>query len=122
VRGRKKPEKVLSSSRIAPANQIIQEVDVTPIDLASEMAAARERREKKTAQLLREARAQAIRAAVRPGSSRAVVEEKALSFYPRLSPELIEEAVSMVCPDPPAPREAAVPAAATPPPMPEPAA
>lgn len=70
------------------------------IDLAREMAAARARREEKTARLLREARAHAIRASVRPGSSRAEVEERARSFYPRLSEELIEEAVSMVCSDP----------------------
>jgi hypothetical protein len=76
------------------------EAAVDPADLAREMEAARERREKKTAQLLRESRAQAIRAAVRPGSSRAVVEEKAHSFYPRLSPELLEEAIAMVCREP----------------------
>jgi hypothetical protein len=76
------------------------EAAVNPADLAREMEAARERREKKTAQLLRESRAQAIRAAVRPGSSRAVVEEKAHSFYPRLSPELLEEAIAMVCREP----------------------
>lgn len=73
------------------------------VELAREMEAARERREKKTAQLLLEARAQAIRAAVRPGSSRAVVEEKAHSFYPRLSPELLEEAIALVCGEPPRP-------------------
>lgn len=73
---------------------------MTPADLALEMAAARQRREAKTTRLLREARASAIRAAVRPGSSRAEVEEKARSFYPRLSPELLEEAVSLVCPEP----------------------
>jgi hypothetical protein len=69
---------------------------VFPIDLASEMAAARLRRDEKTARLLREARARAIRAAVRPGSSRAEIEECARSFYPRLSPELLEEAISLV--------------------------
>ena len=68
------------------------------IDLASEMAAARARRAEQTARQLREARAQALRAAVRPGSTRAEVEERARSFYPRLSPELLEEAISMVCP------------------------
>ena len=67
------------------------------IDLASEMAAARKRRDEKTARLLREARARAIQASVRPGSSRAEIEECARSFYPRLSPELLEEAVSLVC-------------------------
>ena len=71
------------------------------VDLAHEMAAARKRREEKTAMQLREARAQAIRAAVRPGSPRAEVEARARSFYPRLSAELLEEAISMVCPDPP---------------------
>jgi hypothetical protein len=80
---------------------LFREVAVTAADLAMEMAAARKRREEKTTRLLREARASAIRAAVRPGSSRADVEEKARSFYPRLSPELLEEAVSLVCPDPP---------------------
>lgn len=76
------------------------EAALNPVDLAREMQAARERREKKTAQLLRESRAQAIRAAVRPGSSRAVIEEKAHSFYPRLSPELLEEAIALVCQEP----------------------
>ena len=70
------------------------------LDLAQEMAAARQRREEKTARLLREARAQAIRAAVRPGSSRAEIEEKARSFYPRLSEELLEEAITLACPEP----------------------
>jgi hypothetical protein len=69
---------------------------VHPIDLASEMAAARQRREEKTARLLRESRASAIRAAARPGSTRAEVEELARSFYPRLSAELLEEAISLV--------------------------
>jgi hypothetical protein len=81
---------------------LFREVAVTAADLAQEMAAARQRREEKTTRLLREARASAIRAAVRPGSSRAEVEEKARSFYPRLSAELLEEAVSLVCPEPPA--------------------
>lgn len=67
------------------------------VELAREMEAARKRREDKTARLLREARAQALRAAVRPGSSREEIEERARSFYPRLSPELLEEAVSLVC-------------------------
>lgn len=74
------------------------------VDLASEMAAARERRAKQTAGLLRDARVQAIRGAVRPGSTRAEVEERARSFYPRLSEELLQEAVTIVCgPPPPAP-------------------
>ncbi|MDQ3389042.1 MAG: hypothetical protein M3483_06000 [Gemmatimonadota bacterium] len=68
-----------------------------PIDLAAEMAAARKRREEQTARLLREARVQMIRAAVRPGSTREEIEERARSCYPRLSPELLEEAVSIVC-------------------------
>lgn len=68
-----------------------------PIDLASEMAAARQRRDEKTARLIRDSRVRAIQASVRPGSSRAEVEERARSFYPRLSPDLLEEAVSMVC-------------------------
>ena len=68
-----------------------------PIDLASEMAAARQRREEKTARLLRESRARAIRASVRPGSSRAEVEEGARSLYPRLRADLLEEAISLVC-------------------------
>lgn len=67
------------------------------IDLASEMAAARKRRDEKTARLLRESRVRAIQSAVRPGSSRADVEECARSFYPRLRPELLEEAINLVC-------------------------
>ncbi len=66
------------------------------IDLASEMAAARLRREEKTARLLREARVRAIRASIRPGSTREEIEECARSFYPRLSPELLEEATDLV--------------------------
>lgn len=66
------------------------------IDLASEMAAARLRREEKTARLLREARVRAIRASIRPGSTREEIEECARSFYPRLSPELLEEATELV--------------------------
>jgi hypothetical protein len=67
------------------------------IDLASEMAAARKRRDEKTARLLRESRVRAIQASVRPGSSRTEVEECARSFYPRLRPELLEEAINLVC-------------------------
>lgn len=70
---------------------------MSTIDLASEMAAARQRREEKTARLLRESRVQAIRASVRPGSSRTEIEEHAKSFYPRLDPALLEEAISLVC-------------------------
>ncbi len=66
------------------------------VDLAAEMAAARARRAKQTAGLLRDARVQAIRGAVRPGSTRAEVEERARSFYPRLSEELLQEAVFIV--------------------------
>jgi hypothetical protein len=73
------------------------EVVLVQIDLASEMAAARKRRDEKTARLLRESRVRAIQASVRPGSSRADVEECARSFYPRLRPELLEEAIDLVC-------------------------
>jgi hypothetical protein len=73
------------------------EAAVEGIDLAGEMAAARKRRDEKTAGLLREARARAIRASVRPGSSREEVEECARSFYPKLNPELLAEAVEIVC-------------------------
>jgi hypothetical protein len=73
------------------------------VDLAMEMAAARARRAKQTAGLLREARVQAIRGAVRPGSTRTEVEERARSFYPRLSEELLQEAVSIVSGEPPPP-------------------
>ena len=66
-------------------------------DLAREMAAARQRRAERTAQQLRDARAQAIRSAVRPGSSRTEIEERARSFYPGLSAALIDEAVDLVC-------------------------
>ena len=82
-----------------------REVGVFSIDLASEMAAARVRRDEKTARLLREARVRAIRASVRPGSTREEIEECARSFYPRLNPELLEEAISLVCA--PAPGSAA---------------
>jgi hypothetical protein len=75
----------------------LQEVALAPIDLASEMAAAHLRREEKTAKLLRDSRVRAIRASVRPGSSREEIEECARSFYPRLRPDLLEEAVSIVC-------------------------
>lgn len=67
------------------------------IDLASEMAAARQRRAEQTAKLLRDARVQAIRGASRPGSTREEIEERARSFYPRLSPELLQEAIDLVC-------------------------
>ena len=80
------------------------------IDLASEMAPARVRRDEKTARLLREARVRAIRASVRPGSTREEIEECARSFYPRLNPELLDEAITLVCA--PAPGSAAANAAA----------
>jgi len=72
------------------------------IDLPSELAAARKRLAERTATALRDSRVNAIRSAVRPGSSRLEVEEVAHRFYPRLRPELIEEAISIVCGDAPA--------------------
>lgn len=68
-----------------------------PAELALEMAAARQRHAEKTASQLRAARVYAIRSGTRPGSTREEVEERARSFYPRLSPELLTEAVSLVC-------------------------
>ena len=73
---------------------------MSQVDLASEMAAARKRREEQTAKLLRDARVQAIRGASRPGSTRVEIEERARSFYPRLSEELLMEAIDLVCEDP----------------------
>jgi hypothetical protein len=70
---------------------------VTPAELALEMAAARRRREEKTILQLREARARAIRAGMRPGSTREEIEERARSFYPRLSAADLQEAVELVC-------------------------
>ena len=61
------------------------------------MAEGRQAREEKNASLLRESRVQAIRASIRPGSSRAEIEEHARSFYPRLDPALLEEAIDLVC-------------------------
>ena len=72
---------------------------MSTVDLAAEMAAARKRREEQTAKLLRDARVQAIRGASRPGSTRAEIEERARSFYPRLSEELLTEAIDLVCDD-----------------------
>lgn len=72
---------------------------MSTVDLAAEMAAARKRREEQTAKLLRDARVQAIRGASRPGSTRAEIEERARSFYPRLSEELLVEAIDLVCDD-----------------------
>lgn len=79
------------------------EVAVNPADFAHEMAAARQRREERTARQLREARAHAIRSGMRPGSTREAIEERARSFYPRLSTELLEEAVALVCGPPEVP-------------------
>lgn len=70
---------------------------MSPEDLALEMAAARKRREEKTARQLMEARVYAIRTGTRPGSSRAEVEERARSLYPRLNEDLLNVAVSTVC-------------------------
>jgi hypothetical protein len=84
---------------------------VSPVDLAAEMAAARKRREEQTAKLLRDARVQAIRGASRPGSTRTEIEERARSFYPRLSEELLVEAIDLVCDDQRTPSVSAAPAA-----------
>jgi hypothetical protein len=67
------------------------------IDLPSELAAARKRLAERTATQLRDSRVNAIRSAVRPGSPRLEVEEVAHRFYPRLRPELVEEAINIVC-------------------------
>lgn len=79
------------------------------IDLASEMAAARERRAQQTERALRESRALAVRVAVRPGSSKIEIEGMARSFYPRLDAERIREVtelvVSMRAEEEPAPAE-----------------
>ena len=72
---------------------------MSTVDLAAEMAAARKRREEQTAKLLRDARVQAIRGASRPGSTRVEIEERARSFYPRLSEDLLMEAIDLVCDD-----------------------
>ena len=61
------------------------------------MAAARLRRAERTASQLRDARVHAIRSGMRPGSTREEVEERARSFYPRLRPDLLEEAISLIC-------------------------
>lgn len=70
---------------------------MSTVDLAYEMAAARERLAERTRCALRDSRVLAIRAVVRPGATRADVGEIARSFYPRLSPDLIEEATRIVC-------------------------
>jgi hypothetical protein len=40
-----------------------------------------------------------MRGASRPGSTRVEIEERARSFYPRLSEELLMEAIDLVCDD-----------------------
>jgi hypothetical protein len=86
---------VLSSEYLVPST-ILKVNTVTSAELAQEMAAARQRREEKTARQIREARAHAIRAAMPPGSTREDIELRARHFYPRLSDELLDEAVSLV--------------------------
>ena len=61
------------------SRSFLPEVLLVQIDLASEMAAARQRRDERTARLLRESRVRAIQASVRPGSSREEIEERARS-------------------------------------------
>jgi hypothetical protein len=80
------------------------------IDLPSELAAARKRLAERTATALRDSRVNAIRSAVRPGSPRLEVEEVAHRFYPRLRPELVEEAINIVCGHEAAPAPAPAPA------------
>lgn len=70
------------------------------IDLAAEMAAARQRRAAQTAQALREARVVAVRAAARPGATREDIAELARSFYPRLTDEQREELTCAVWDNP----------------------
>ena len=70
------------------------------IDLAAEMAAARQRRAAQTAQALRDARVMAVRAAARPGATREDVADLARSFYPRLSDEQREELTCQVWDNP----------------------
>ena len=82
------------------------------IDLPSELAAARKRLADRTATQLRDSRVNAIRSAVRPGSPRLEVEEVAHRFYPRLRPELVEEAINIVCGVEESPPPAPAPAAA----------
>jgi hypothetical protein len=67
------------------------------VDLASEMAAARKRRTEQTARAIRDSRVLAVRSAARPGSTPVEIEELARSFYPRLSPELLDEVTTLVC-------------------------
>jgi hypothetical protein len=79
------------------------------IDLAAEMAAARQRRMEQTARALRDARVLAVRAAARPGATREEVEEMARSFYPRLNADQIEEVTTLVWGSPRAVDEVRVP-------------
>jgi hypothetical protein len=72
---------------IRPTIILSQESLTMQIDLAAEMAAARQRRAQQTAQALRDARVVAVRAAARPGATREDIEDLARSFYPRLSDE-----------------------------------
>jgi hypothetical protein len=69
---------------------------LTHEELVREMSAARKRREEQTARAIRDARVLAVRAAVPPGAGITEIEERARSFYPRLSQELIAEVASIV--------------------------
>ena len=69
---------------------------MTHEELANEMSAARKRRQEATARAIRDARVLAVRAAVPPGASHTEIEERARSFYPRLSQELITEVATIV--------------------------
>jgi hypothetical protein len=91
------------------SRSFLPEVLLVQIDLASEMAAARQRRDERTARLLRESRVRAIQASVRPGSSREEIEERARSFYPRLREDLLEEAIALVLHSPRTPPASADP-------------
>lgn len=106
--GRTRPEEVAVCSPRANRPAVLSSVERTesilfpegalsPTELAREMEAARQRRSEKTARLLREARVQSLRTGVRPGSTRAEIEERARSFYPKLSPELLQEAIDLAC-------------------------
>ncbi len=69
---------------------------MTHEELVREMSAARKRREEATARAIRDARVVAVRAAVPPGAPQQEIEDRARSFYPRLSPELITELAGIV--------------------------
>jgi hypothetical protein len=69
---------------------------MSPVDLAQEMAAARQRHAEKTAKAIRDARVVAVRAVARPGSTPEEIEAVVRSFYPRLSQELVEEVTAHV--------------------------